>query len=149
MLRKYKIGFDIWGLMLFFVIMIPNFIWFVIPSPNDILREDSVTPYIDRIASVCQVLMVAFLCFLIKIEQNEVRTIKWVCPIIFFCIFYYMSWGCYYLGITNLFVVLGLTIPPCLAFIIFDIYRKNMIAVIPTTIFTICHLTYAIMNFVN
>ncbi len=34
MLKKYKIGFDIWGALLFLIIMIPNFIWFVIPAPN-------------------------------------------------------------------------------------------------------------------
>ena len=35
--KKYKIGFDIWGLIIFIVIMIPNFIWFAVPAPNDIL----------------------------------------------------------------------------------------------------------------
>ncbi len=36
--KKYKIGFDIRGLIIFIVIMIPNFIWFAVPAPNDILR---------------------------------------------------------------------------------------------------------------
>ena len=31
--KKYKIGFDIWGLIIFIVIMIPNFIWFAVPAP--------------------------------------------------------------------------------------------------------------------
>ena len=43
MLKKYKMGFDIWGLLLFIIIMIPNFIWFAVPAPNDILRADSIT----------------------------------------------------------------------------------------------------------
>ena len=34
MLKKYKIGFDIWGLILFLVIMIPNFICFAIDRKN-------------------------------------------------------------------------------------------------------------------
>ena len=49
MLKKYKLSFDIWGLLLFLIIMIPNFIWFLYPAPNDVLRADSVTGGIDRI----------------------------------------------------------------------------------------------------
>ena len=37
-LRQYKFGFEINGLVLFLVIMVPNFIWFFVPAPNDILR---------------------------------------------------------------------------------------------------------------
>lgn len=43
MIKKYKIGFDIWGLIIFIIIMIPNFIWFAVPAPNDILRGESIT----------------------------------------------------------------------------------------------------------
>lgn len=56
LLRKYKLGFDIWGLLLFLIIMIPNFIWFVMPTPNDILRGESVTNNFDMIASVCHLI---------------------------------------------------------------------------------------------
>lgn len=45
MFKKYKIGFDVWGALLFLIIMIPNFIWFSLPAPNDILRVDSVTKH--------------------------------------------------------------------------------------------------------
>ena len=44
MLKKYKLGL---------IIMIPNFIWFAVPAPNDILRADSVTGAFDTLASVC------------------------------------------------------------------------------------------------
>lgn len=48
-INKYKIGFDIFGLILFLLIMIPNIIWFSIPAPNDILRNESITPVIDTV----------------------------------------------------------------------------------------------------
>ncbi len=57
-LKEFKFGFNIYGLLLFLIIMIPNFIWFAVPAPNDVLRTESVTEVIDTIASVCQVLMV-------------------------------------------------------------------------------------------
>ena len=45
-LKKYKFEFDIWGFVLFLVIMIPNFIWFKIPASNDILRTESVSLFV-------------------------------------------------------------------------------------------------------
>ena len=49
-LKEYKFGFNIYGLLLFLIIMIPNFIWFAIPAPNDVLRTESVTEVIDTMA---------------------------------------------------------------------------------------------------
>ena len=42
---------DVSGLLLFLIIMIPNFIWFAVPAPNDILRTDSITGTFDTVAS--------------------------------------------------------------------------------------------------
>ncbi len=107
MLKKYKLSFDIWGLLLFLIVMIPNFIWFAVPAPNDILRADSITGTIDTAASVCQVLMVAALCVFRNVESKR------------------------------------------LAFLFFAVDRKNRIAMIPISIFTICHLIYGVVNFVH
>ena len=49
MLKEYKFGFNIYGLLLFLIIMIPNFIWFAVPAPDDVLRVESVTEMIDTI----------------------------------------------------------------------------------------------------
>lgn len=146
--KKYKIGFDIWGLLLFLVIMIPNFIWFAVPAPNDILRIDSITKEVDTVGSVSQVLMIILLCILINKEQKETKRSQWIIAVIISCLIYFVSWLLYYCGITNAFVILGLTIPPCLAFLFFSIARKNMIAIIPILVFAICHLIYATVNFV-
>ncbi len=148
MLKKYKIGFDIWGLSLFLIIMIPNFIWFAVPAPNDILRADSITKAVDTVGSVSQVLMIILLCILINKEQKETKRSQWIIAVIISCLLYFVSWVFYYCGITNTFVILGLTIPPCLAFIFFAIARKNKIAIIPISVFAICHLIYGIVNFV-
>lgn len=64
-LNKYKLGFDVFGLLLFFIIMIPNCIWFAIPAPDDVLRADSVTVPFDTVASICQVIMIILLCVFI------------------------------------------------------------------------------------
>lgn len=149
MLKKYKMGFDIWGLIVFSIIMLPNFIWFVVPAPNDILRTESVTVVIDVIASICQVLMIFALCVFINTERKKLCfTSKAIIATVCFCVIYFVCWIFYYCGITNAIVILGLTIPPCLAFLFFAVDRKNMIAVIPISIFTVCHLIYGIVNYV-
>ncbi len=148
MLKKYKIGFDIWGALLFLIIMIPNFIWFVIPAPNDILRARSITETVDTVASVCQILMIAALC----VFRNKGSKKLSITPVIIMAsvcyLLYVASWIAYYNGMVNVIVILGLTIPPCLAFLFFAIDRKNGIALIPISIFTICHLVYGVVNYI-
>lgn len=148
MLKKYKFGFDISGLVIFLCVMIPNFIWFAFPAPNDILRNESVTAIIDTIGSICQVLFVGFLCVIINKEKNELRFSPLIILTVICIILYFAGWILYYNGITNPLVIFFLTLPPCLAFIFFALDRKNIIAVVPATCFTICHLIYGIVNFI-
>lgn len=178
-MKKYKFGFDPLGLLLFLVIMLPNFIWFAVPAPNDILRAESATAALDAVASVCQVLMVAALCFIrnqerercanekntpdmkknIHVEEASaersrgmvktgIKITQWTTAALVCCLLYFASWVFYYAGIANAPVILGLTVPPCLAFLFYAIGRKNGIAVVPALIFTVCHLIYALVNYI-
>lgn len=148
MLKKYKLGFDIWGLILFLIIMIPNFIWFAVPAPNDILRSTSITEEIDTIASIFQVVMIICLCVLINKNRTRLCITPWIIAVIICCVLYFISWIFYYTGITNPLVIIAMTIPPCMAFLFFAIDRKNKIAIIPITIFSVCHLIYGVANYI-
>ena len=154
MLKEYKLSFDICGLILFLIIMIPNFIWFAVPAPNDVLRAASVTGTADMIASVCQVLMVIALCILVNRQSGEneesgtIHRRLWIVAVIICCLLYFACWAGYYTGIVNVVIILGLTVSPCLAFLFFAVDRKNMIAVVPIFIFTICHLIYGVVNYI-
>ena len=148
-LNTYRFGFDVWGLIFFLMVMLPNFIWFAVPAPNDVLRAESVTPVVDIVASVCQVLTVACLCFVIHKERGKLRFSPLVIATMVCVIVYYIGWLLYYTGIVNVWVILLLTISPCLAFILFAADRKNLPAVVFATAFAVCHLIFAIMNFIN
>ena len=148
MIKKYKIGFDIWGLITFIIIMIPNFIWFAAPAPNDILRGESITKTVDVIASICQVLMVMSLCIFINQDRKKLSITRFIIATIICCVLYFLCWVFYYVGVTNAIVILGLTIFPCLTFLFFAVDRKNMLAVIPISIFMVCHLIYGIVNYI-
>ena len=148
MLKKYKFGFDFWGLLLFLLIMIPNFIWFAVPAPNDVLRADSVTPIVDGIGSFCQVTFIAAICILKRKDLGAVTFTKLVITALSLVAFYYLGWILYYRGMVNPFVIILLTLPPCFSFIVYTIDRKNMIATIPAVIFTICHIIYGVANYI-
>ena len=147
-MKNYKFCFDIWGLVLFLIIMLPNFIWFAIPAPNDILRTDSVTPIVDAIGSFCQIFFIITLCILRRKSTPKIQVNPLIIIVIASVILYFTGWIFYYIGATNPLIILLLTIPPCSAFIFLAIDRKNIIALIPAIAFTISHITYAINKFI-
>jgi len=146
-MNHYRFGFDVWGLILFLLVMLSNFIWFAVPAPNDVLRAESVTPVVDIIASVCQVFTVACLCFVTNNERSKLRSSPLVLASVVCVLTYYVGWVLYYLGIANAWVILLLTIPPCLAFILFAADRKNFPAVLFAIGFAVCHLIFGIVNY--
>ena len=135
-MKKYKLGFDVWGLLLFLVIMIPNFIWFVVPAPNDILRTESVTPIVDSIGNIFQILFVSILCMLKRKDLERLKISKLIIMTIVAVGLYYVGWVAYYIGITNPVIIILLTIPPCASFGLYAIDRKNVLALIPIIVFT-------------
>ncbi len=148
MLKKYRFGFDIFGLILFLLVMIPNFIWFAVLAPNDVLRTESITPIIDVIGSVAQVVFIAAICILIRKDVDKIRLSKLIILSLAMVITYFVGWILYYSGIVNPIVIALLTIPPCMAFIIYTIDRKNIVATIPAIIFTVCHVIYGVVNYI-
>lgn len=148
LLEHYRFGFDPWGLLLFLLVMLPNFVWFAVPAPNDVLRADSVTPVVDAIASVCQVLTIACLCFLINETRGKLRFSPLLIAAVVCVAVYYLGWALYYSGIANAWVILLLTLPPCLSFILFAADRKNLPAVVSASVFAGCHVVFGVVNFV-
>lgn len=107
---NYKICFDIWGLVLFLVIMLPNFIWFAIPTPNDILRTDSVTPTVDAIGSFCQIFFIIALCILQRKSTPKIQVNSLIIMVTASVLLYFTGWIFYYVGITNPLIILLLTV---------------------------------------
>lgn len=147
-MKNYKFSFDVLGLAIFLIIMIPNFIWFAVPAPNDILRTESKTAVVDTIASVCQVLFVASLCIIVNKNRGRLRFTPKIIAAACCTVIYFIGWGLYYAGITLPFVMIFLTLPPCLAFLFFALDRKNYIAAVFISAFTVCHFIYGIVNFI-
>lgn len=128
--------------------MVPNFIWFAVPAGYDILRCDSVTPVIDMIASFIQVLMLAALCIIKNEAYQAGMNKKWIISIIVTVFVYYVSWCLYYFQITSAVVILILCIVPCITFIVYSLGKRNGVALILALLFMICHMIYALENFI-
>lgn len=148
-MKNYKFAFDPWGLLVFLLVMLPNLVWFAVPAPNDILREESVTPVLDGIASVCQVLFAAAICLVVNKERERPRLTPLLFTVAACGALYFLGWIFYYAGIVHPGVVLLLTLSPCLCFFFFALYRKNYLAVIPIAGFAVCHLIHSIVNFMT
>lgn len=61
---------------------------------------------------------------------------------------YYVGWGLYYGGVVHPVVILDLCVAPCLAFVFFSTARRNLVALVPASVFMVCHVLYGVMNFV-
>ena len=145
--KHYKIAFDPWGLALFLAVMLPNFIWFALPAPNDILRGQSMTQILDSIAQVFQIIMAAALCAVVNVTRDRPMGRGYRAGTAACVVLYYISWAAYYTGIVNAAVILGLCLAPCGAFLVFALARKNGLALAAAGAFTVCHLIFAFVNF--
>ncbi len=148
MLKSYKFGFDIWALLLFVLVMVPNIVWFSFPAPVDVLRVDSVTETLDAVASVLQVMMIAALCLLKRRDAETVHLSPLIILAIACVLLYYVCWVAYYFGVVLAPVLLGLAAFPCAAFISYAADRRNWIALVLACAFSVCHLVFAIANFI-
>lgn len=148
-IKNYKMGFDLWGMLLFLFIMLPNFLWFALPAPNDVLRVSSVTPAADQIGQVFQVLMAAALCVLRNTSRKQPMKASYKAAVVLLVLLYFGGWLLYYAGITNAAVILILCLAPCMAFLLFSLARKNAVALLAAGGFLLCHLTYGVINFIR
>lgn len=85
---------------------------------------------------------------LIRKDVDKIRLSKLIILSLAMVITYFVGWILYYSGIVNPIVIALLTIPPCMAFIIYTIDRKNIVATIPAIIFTVCHVIYGVVNYI-
>ena len=146
--HNYRIGIEWWGLILFLVVMIPNIIWFKVPAPNDIMRQESRTPRVDKFMTVFQAMLIITLILLKNVKAVSVHP-AYIVLIGLSLISYYTGWIIYYRGISNAFIHIVLADAPCLAFILFAVLKKNLPALTSGVLFTATHTYFAVVNFVN
>lgn len=146
MLRRYRLGLDWGGLVLFLILMAPNFVWFAVPAPQDVLREESLTPVLDTLAAAAQVFLAAALC-LVRRREPAPHHRGWSLTAAALAAGYLLCWAGYDAGITAVPVLLLMCLLPCGAFLCYGIGGKNFAALVPAALFTLLHLIHGIVNF--
>ncbi len=146
-IKSYKFGFNISAVVVFVLIMLPNIIWFFVPAQNDILRNESSTQVLDVFVTVFQILMLAVLCVIKNIYARKIKFSLFIILSASFVLLYYVCWILYYSGVVHAIVLLGLCIFPCCSFLFYGLDRKNCIALVPISVFSVLHLISTIINF--
>ena len=147
-LKNYRFGVDLWGLALFVLIMLPNFVWLILPTPKDILRQGTLTPGLDQVMNITQYLMIGALCFLINRSFHppvEQSSLIGICFLVFLYLF---GWIFYYVGFTAWPVIGILSIAPSLAFVLFARSRKNGPGLLLSLLFLFLHTLRSFLNYV-
>ena len=143
--KVYRFGFDAGAAALVAAVMLPNFYWFGVPAPNDVLRGASGTPAIDAMGSVFQALMIGLLCVLKNTAAGKRTMLLWGVAVCYGI--YCAAWIAYYRGIVTPAVILALCLASCLAFGFYAADRKNGPAQISLAGFAICHMIYGMVKF--
>lgn len=148
-MKGYRLGFEAWGFVLFAFIMIPNLISFAFPAAYDVLGRESLTPFLDRVASVFQAVFLVLLCGVKNTGAAPLRfQSAWVLRCAACVIVDFAFWLVYYLGLAHSAVLLALCLFPCAAFLCLEADRRNYPAMLPTVLFTVLHLIHGVANFV-
>ena len=145
MSRRYKIGFNLYGVLLFAAIMLPNVIWAFVPAENDVLRSESVTPALDIAASVFQFLTVAAVALIVygTFKSGKIPFIIALIP----TAAYYVCWAIYYFAAPYGALLVFMAVLPCLALILYALFEKNYVGAALGAVFMILHIVSTCLNF--
>ncbi len=147
-IKDYKFTFNLSALILFAFIMLPNIVWFAVPPSTDPLRNPSLIPMLDTIASKMQVIMIFSLCAVKNTNAEKLKFNLFIILSAISCFLYYVCWILYYFGIVNGFIMICLCLLPCASFIFYAVDRKNYLSFNSIIIFTILHFVSTLINFV-
>lgn len=144
---KYRLGFDVSAVILFILILLPNIFWAFLPAPNDILKTESRAPLIDAFATTFQVLMLTVLISVKNINYKKVNYRPFIVLTVISGLLYYICWVLYYFNTVTNAVLIGLCVFPCCSFLFYALARKNYLALIPVSIFSVLHFISTVINF--
>lgn len=147
-MKNYRFGFSLKGFLAFMLVMIPNFIWMLVPPVNNELSENNGVFLLDMIQNISQVLMIALLIILVR-KENKVqsRARLYIGLGAFMLVGYYVAWICYFLGFIYPWLLVSMAIMPVLYFIFIILWLQNYVAIIPSVIFGAVHIAITCLNY--
>jgi len=149
-LKKYKVGFSLYGFIAFALQELPYLPWFLWPPVNNPLANNiPVNIYFGILEKFGGILTVGLLIIIINksvihpIFKNKLFIISVICLIT-----YYICWIFYFLSFTNVWlIVIGLSAVVPIYYFFIALWLKNYFAIITSIIFFIGHTGSNIINF--
>lgn len=146
-LFSYAFHFDVWAVVLLATFMFPYAIWSFTHGDNDMLDIVSNTPGADKVALLCQTLMLTLLiCFRRADAPKHMRswanTGLWTTAVL-----YLACWVFYFVGYPFPGITLAMAIFPCLTFVFFCLGRRAWLAMVFCVSFLVLHVSSAIINY--
>lgn len=146
MLRKYRLGFNLFGFLAFMLVMLPNIAWMIFPPENDILQANSSgIPALDICMQASQWLMVGFLTILIPKEKPTGKILLGISAVCLAA--YYIMWICYFCGIYSTFTLISMAVLPSAYFICISLRNRNYPALVFAVTFSALHIGITGFNF--
>jgi hypothetical protein len=140
-----NIGFSWKGLVVFLLPMIPNILYFMLPSS----KGSQVIPKhlsLDIIEHGSQAIFVVVLLFFVSKKASPIQSTYTIVMVILLAI-YFGCWGAYYLIGQNLIMLLTMAVIPVVYFILAEMWLYNYSAIVPTLIFGIVHTVITYMDY--
>lgn len=143
--QRCKIGLNLYGVLLFVAIMLPNVVWAFVPAEKDVLRAESVTPALDVAASVFQFLTVAAVAVIVygTFKSGKIPFMIALIP----AAAYYVCWVVYYFATPCGALLVFMAVLPCLALILYAWFEKNYAGAAFGAVFMILHIVSTCLNF--
>lgn len=150
MMKQYKIGFSLCGLIAFLLQELPYVPWVLWPPvDNPLANNIPATPLLGVLEQAGGVLTVALLILVVRHDiakpkfSNRFFIISAIC-----LVFYYVSWVFYFGGITNgWIIVIGLSALVPMYYLFIALWQKNHFAIITSVCFFIGHSVSNVMNY--
>jgi hypothetical protein len=144
MIKNYRFGFSITGLIIYVLQLIPNIIWISFPPVNNVLAQNnSPYPILNIVERVCGISTVALLILIVNEESGRSKKANlYIGLAALFLVAYYISWVFYYKGVVSPWMLIAVMagMPP-LYFLFAGLWKKNYVVIIPCIIFGITHVT--------
>lgn len=148
--KKYTIRFSIYGLVAFILQELPYIPWLLwTPANNPLTNNYPATPLLGLLEQAGGILTIATLILIVHkdIDKPKYSNRFFIAAIICLAI-YYISWICYFSGITNgWLIVIGMSAIVPIYYCFIALWQKNNFAVATSVVFLIGHTMSNAINF--
>ena len=148
-INQYKIGFSLYGLIAFILQELPYIPWLLRPPmDNPLANNYPAYIFLGVLEQMGGILTVALLILVVRkqVKRPNYKSIFFTLTLI--CLItYYICWICYFAGITNTLLIIGLSAIVPIYYCFVALWNKNYFAVVTSAIFFIGHTVSNMINF--